>query len=175
MSGTLVESREWYMAAYAPTSDHLKVRCVSLALDAIPEQHFVLETLFVSVEPYVHGRMTGLDEGLYFAQFKLNEVISAFGVGRGRRIVTMILRKVEPNARIPLPECLSLLGIPGLAAWVGIEVIAAPIKAGSTVFISAAASAVGIYAGQLAKLKGCRVVGSTGTDEKVPELSYIFA
>nr|XP_011457262.1 PREDICTED: uncharacterized protein LOC101300574 [Fragaria vesca subsp. vesca] len=86
MSGTVVESREWYMAAYAPegipTSDHLKLRCVSLALDAIPEQHVVLETLFVSVEPYLRGRMTGLDEGLYFAQFKLNEVISSFGVGR---------------------------------------------------------------------------------------------
>jgi NADPH-dependent curcumin reductase CurA len=46
-------------------------------------------------------------------------------------------------------------------------VVAEPIKAGSNVFISAAAGAVGMYAGQLAKLKGCRVVGSTGSDEKV--------
>lgn len=44
--------------------------------------------------------------------------------------------------------------------------VAEPIKAGSNVFISAAAGAVGMYAGQLAKLKGCRVVGSTGSDEK---------
>ncbi|KAM5580631.1 2-alkenal reductase (NADP(+)-dependent) [Rosa sericea] len=202
MSATVIESREWYMAAYAPegipTSDHLKIRCVSLALDAIPEQHVVLETLFVSVEPYLRGRMTGLEEGLYFAQFNLTEVVSAFGVGRvimskdsdygeGDIVIcpstsfaeycvvsSQILRKVEPNAGIPLPEYLGLLGIPGLAAWVGIEVIAEPIKAGSNVFISAAASAVGIYAGQLAKLKGCRVVGSTGTDDKVKLIKEEF-
>lgn len=60
-----------------------------------------------------------------------------------------------------------VVGVPGFAAWVGIEVIAGPVKAGSNVFISAAAGAVGMYAGQLAKIKGCRVVGSTGSDEKV--------
>ena len=59
-----------------------------------------------------------------------------------------------------------ITGIPGFAAWVGIEVLGDP-KPGSNVFISAAAGAVGMYAGQLAKLKGCRVIGSTGSDEKV--------
>jgi NADPH-dependent curcumin reductase CurA len=61
---------------------------------------------------------------------------------------------------------LCITGVPGFAAWVGIEVLADP-KPGSNVFISAAAGAVGMYAGQLAKLKGCRVIGSTGSDEKV--------
>lgn len=61
-----------------PTSDHLKIRTVALALDEIPEQHVVLETLFISVEPYLRGRMTGLQEGLYFAQFNLKEVRSVF-------------------------------------------------------------------------------------------------
>lgn len=62
--------------------------------------------------------------------------------------------------------CIYIIGVPGFAAWVGIEVIADP-KPGSNVFISAAAGAVGMYAGQLAKLRGCRVIGSTGSDEKV--------
>ena len=77
---TLVQSREWYMAAYAPegvpTSDHLKLRTVniSLALDSIPEQHVILETLFLSLDPYLRSRMTGREDGLYSPQFNINEV-----------------------------------------------------------------------------------------------------
>ena len=59
-----------------------------------------------------------------------------------------------------------IAGLPGFAAWVGIEVLGDP-KPGSNVFVSAAAGGVGMFAGQLAKLKGCRVIGSTGSDEKV--------
>lgn len=59
-----------------------------------------------------------------------------------------------------------LAGLPGFTAWVGMLLIGNP-KPGENIFISAAAGAVGMYAGQLAKIKGCRVVGSTGTDEKV--------
>lgn len=59
-----------------------------------------------------------------------------------------------------------LIGVPGFTAWLGIEVLG-DLKPCSNVFISAAAGGVGMYAGQLAKLKGCRVIGSTGSDEKV--------
>lgn len=59
-----------------------------------------------------------------------------------------------------------MAGVPGFAAWVGIEVLGDP-KPGSNVFISAASGAVGMSAGQLAKIRGCRVIGSTGSDEKV--------
>lgn len=65
-----------------------------------------------------------------------------------------------------LSVCIITIGVPGFTAWVGIEVLG-DLKPGSNVFISAAASGVGMYAGQLAKLKGCRVIGSTGSDEKV--------
>lgn len=77
----VVESREWYLAAYAPegvpTSDHLKLRSVplSLAADSIPDGHVAVESLLISVDPYQRTRMTGLDEGLYFLQFNLNEVL----------------------------------------------------------------------------------------------------
>ncbi|KAI5340318.1 PREDICTED: 2-alkenal reductase [Prunus dulcis] len=198
----VVESREWYLASYAPegvpTSDHLKLRTVTLSLDSIPERHVVLETLFISVEPYLRSRVTGREDGLYTPQFNLNEVLSTFGVGRvirskdsdyveGDIVVSpltpfaeygvvpsqLLTRKIDPNDGIPLPEYISLLGVPGFAAWVGIEVIADP-KPGSNVFISAAAGAVGMYAGQLAKLRGCRVIGSTGSDEKVRLLKEEF-
>ncbi|GLT73357.1 hypothetical protein SLA2020_452230 [Shorea laevis] len=164
----LVESREWYLAAYAPegvpTSDHLKLRTVplSLAVDSIPDGHVVVQNLLISVDPYQRTRLTGLQDGLYFPQFKLNEVVTAFTVGR-----------VDPTSGVPLPDVLSSLGVPGFAAWVGIEVLGDP-KPGSNVFISAAAGAVGMYAGQLAKLKGCRVIGSTGSDEKVKLIKEEF-
>ncbi|GJW68079.1 NADP(+)-dependent 2-alkenal reductase-like protein [Tanacetum coccineum] len=64
-------------------------------------------------------------------------------------------------------------GLPGFTAWIGIEVIGNPAP-GSNVFISAAAGGVGTFAGQFAKLKGCRVVGSTGSDEKVQILRDEF-
>lgn len=66
-----------------------------------------------------------------------------------------------------------IAGVPGFAAWVGIEVLADP-KPGSNVFISAASGAVGINAGQLAKIRGCRVIGSTGSDDKVTYHFLIF-
>ncbi|XP_070007083.1 (+)-pulegone reductase-like [Nicotiana sylvestris] len=56
--------------------------------------------------------------------------------------------------------------MPGITAWVGIEKIE-NAKAGSNVYISATVGGVGIIAGQLAKVKGCRVVGSVGSDDKV--------
>uniref|UniRef100_A0A803LTU5 Alcohol dehydrogenase-like C-terminal domain-containing protein n=1 Tax=Chenopodium quinoa TaxID=63459 RepID=A0A803LTU5_CHEQI len=124
----VVQSKEWYMAAYArdglPSSDHLKLRTVSisLAVDSIPENHVAIQILWISVDPYLRSRMTG---------------------------------------------------IPGFAAWVGIQVIGKP-KAGENVFISAAAGGVGMIAGRLAKIKGCRVIGSTGSDDKVRLLKEEF-
>lgn len=77
----VVESKEWYMAAYAPdgipSSKHLKLRTVAVLLsaDSIPEGYVIIETLLISIDPYLRSRMTGRDEGLYFPQFNLNEVI----------------------------------------------------------------------------------------------------
>lgn len=76
----VVESREWYLSAYAPdgvpTSDHLKLRTMSLSLgpDSIPDQHVAVQLLWISVDPYLRSRMTGREDGLYFSQFDLNQV-----------------------------------------------------------------------------------------------------
>lgn len=74
------------------------------------------------------------------------------------------LRRVDP-AHGPLSTALGVLGSPGLTAWVGIVDITAP-QAGETVVVSAATGAVGSVAGQLARLRGARVVGIAGTEEK---------
>ncbi|GAU17114.1 hypothetical protein TSUD_106130 [Trifolium subterraneum] len=190
-----VESREWYLAAYCPegvpTSDHLKLRTVTLSLsvDSIPVNHLAVETLLLSVDPYLRGRITGTLEGLFISQYQLNQVITAFAVVRVVRsndskysegdillnsnasvaeysIVpsSIITRKIDTSNGISLSDYLGSLGI---------EVLADP-KPGSNVFISAASGAVGMNAGQLAKIRGCRVIGSTGSDDKVKLIKEEF-
>ena len=76
----VVESREWVLSAYVaigvPTAAHLKLRTGKLSLDfhSIPDDHVAVELLWVSVDPYLRGRMSGQEEGLYFPQFALDEV-----------------------------------------------------------------------------------------------------
>jgi hypothetical protein len=65
----------------------------------------------------------------------------------------------------PLSVYLGTLGMTGMTAWVGLNLV--EVKAGDVIFISGAAGAVGNVAGQLAKLRGCRVIGSAGSAEKV--------
>ncbi|RDX83623.1 2-alkenal reductase (NADP(+)-dependent), partial [Mucuna pruriens] len=194
---SVVESKEWCLVSYAPnglpTTDHLKLRTVrlSLAPESIPVGHVAIQMLLFSIDPYLRGRFTGTLDGLYFPQFQLNQVITIFGIGRVKRSndskykegdlvlsasfpvaeycvmsTSEIVQKIDPASGISLPDYLSSLGVPGFAAWLGIEVVGDP-KPGSNVFISAASGGVGMIAGQLAKIRGCRVIGSTGSDEKV--------
>jgi NADPH-dependent curcumin reductase CurA len=75
------------------------------------------------------------------------------------------LTLIDPEAA-PIQNYLGVLGTPGFTAYVGLLDIGKP-KEGDTVFVSTAAGAVGSLACQIAKIKGCRVVGSTGSDAKV--------
>ena len=82
--------------------------------------------------------------------------------------------RLDPN-EAPLSTALGVLGMPGLTAYVALQTIAEP-KTGETVVIGAASGAVGAIAGQLAKLRGCRVVGVAGGADKcryvVDELGF---
>ncbi len=75
------------------------------------------------------------------------------------------MRKIDPTIA-PISTSLGVLGMPGMTAYFGLLDIGQP-KAGETVVVSGAAGAVGSMVGQIAKIKGCRVVGIAGTDEKV--------
>jgi NADPH:quinone reductase len=144
-----------------------------------------VRTQFISVDPYLRGRMR---EGRsYVAPFNVGEVISSGVVGEvvesrspnfqpgdvvtgmlGWRLYNLAqageLRKIDPRMG-PVTTALGVLGMPGLTAYFGLLDIGQP-KEGETVVVSGAAGAVGMTVCQIAKIKGCRVVGIAGSDEK---------
>ena len=134
---------------------------------------------YMSVDPYMRGRMD--DRESYVPSFELGKALQGGAVGeledgslvvhqRGWREHALLPSDQVHPVRVPdgVPESalLGALGMPGFTAWVGLTEIA-PVREGETVFISAAAGAVGSVAGQLAKARGCRVIGSAGGPEKV--------
>jgi len=143
---------------------------------------------YLSLDPYMRGRMS--DQKSYAAPQPLDEVMVGGTVGDvvasrsarfavGDQVVGMggwqehavvdgdapgALRKVD-TTRIPLQAYLGAVGMPGVTAWYGLVKICEP-KAGDTVAVSAASGAVGGVVGQLAKARGCRVVGVAGGKDK---------
>ncbi|EHJ08527.1 NADP-dependent oxidoreductase [Staphylococcus simiae] len=149
-----------------------------------------VQTLYMSVDPYMRGRMTKADS--YVQPFEINAPIVSHIVGKvtqsndstfnkGDIVVGMLpwrivnnvtaqqINKV-PSTDVPLDLYLSVLGMPGQTAYHGLLDIGQP-KAGETVVVSAASGAVGSVVGQIAKIKGCRVVGIAGGDKKVNYLT----
>jgi NADPH-dependent curcumin reductase CurA len=161
--------------------------------EALPEPgdgQLLIRNIFMSVDPYMRGRMN--DAKSYVPPFQVGEVMQAGVVGQvaasnnadfaeGDYVVGMLgwenyslsdgaqLRKIEAGA-IPLSYHLGILGMPGMTAWVGLHEIA-HLQAEDKVFVSAASGAVGSVVGQLAKLHGCRVSGCAGSDDKVAILT----
>ena len=143
----------------------------------------------MSVDPYMRGRMR--DAKSYTPPFQLGAVLAGGSVGRvvesknagfesGDYVVgaqgwrEYYVSKGDDQRKIdaslaPLPAFLGTLGMPGMTAYVGLLDIGKP-KSGETVFVSAAAGAVGMVVGQIAGIQGCRVVGSAGTDDKTSYL-----
>jgi NADPH-dependent curcumin reductase CurA len=151
----------------------------------IQDGDVLVRTLYLSVDPYMRGRMT--DRKSYIPPFVVNEVILGGAIGevvaskspafRVGDIVTGMLgwqlysvkkaeglSKVDPRVA-PISTALGILGHTGLTAYFGLLDIGKP-QPGETVVVSGAAGAVGTAVCQIAKLKGCRVVGIAGSDEK---------
>ena len=172
--------------------------CFKLVTSEIPRPtngHVLLRTRFLSVDPYMRGRMN--DRRSYVAPFQLNEVLTGGIVGevvesksnylvKGNFVVGNLgwqdysiasekeVRKIEPEIA-PVSTALGVLGMPGLTAYFGLLDIGQP-KQGETVVVSGAAGAVGTIVGQIAKIYGCRVIGIAGSDRKtiylVDELGF---
>jgi NADPH-dependent curcumin reductase CurA len=159
------------------------------------EGEALVKILQISLDPAMRGWM---NEGFsYVPPVGIGEVMRAFGAGvvvesnsdavePGDHVVGVFgvqeyavapgsaLTKVDPELA-PLPVYLGALGIPGMTAYFGLLDVG-EIKEGETVVVSAAAGAVGSVAGQIAKIKGCKVVGIAGGPEKcawlVDELGF---
>jgi len=150
----------------------------------------LIRNIYMSVDPYMRGRMN--DVKSYVPPFQIGQPLEGHAIGQvvesnspdfeeGDYVSSMYgwreyvaapanpaggqpLMKVDPSLA-PLPAFLGVLGMPGLTAYAGLLEIGQPAE-GEQVFISAASGAVGSIVGQIAKIKGCRVSGTAGTDEK---------
>lgn len=167
-----------------PTYDNFDV--VEVPIGEPSKGEILIKTVYISVDPYLRGRM---NEGKsYIPPFQLNEVITSGVIGqvvetqsdlfeKGDMVLGSLgwqeysiaseksVRKLDPNLA-PVSAYLSVLGMTGLTAYFGLLDIGKP-KEGETVVVSGAAGAVGSTVGQIAKLKGCRVVGIAGSQDKI--------
>ncbi len=150
-----------------------------------------VRNIYMSVDPYMRGRMN--DVRSYVPPFALGAALEGSAIGEviasdsslavGTFVSSIFgwreaftaraesLRVVDPEL-VPLSAYLGVLGITGFTAYVGLVEIA-NLKSGDDVFISSAAGAVGSAAGQIAKLRGARTIGSAGSPEKVAFLREI--
>ncbi len=153
----------------------------------------LLETKYVSVDPYLRGRM--IDAKSYIPPFELNKPIQS-------SIIAKVLQSNHPNfktgdfvtglldwktkqvakgdelmkvdgSKAPLTTYLGVLGMTGLTAYFGLREIGKPAK-GETLVVSGAAGAVGSVVGQIGKIMGLRVIGIAGTEEKTKLLKEKF-
>ena len=167
-----------------PGHEHFKL--VEVDLPAPGAGEALVENRYMSVDPYMRGRMRA--DAVYAAAFQLNEPMYGGAVGEviesndaslkpGDLVLNFAawqdrfvaraahLQRLEPFDRERVSLYLGTLGMPGMTAYVGLRKFGEP-QAGETVFVSAASGAVGANVCQIAKQRGCRVVGSVGSDAK---------
>jgi len=167
-----------------PTQENFEV--VETSLPAAGAGEILVRNLWLSVDPYMRGRMNEAES--YVPPFELGEPMEGGCVGEvvesdnkqfsigdhvlgnkgwrefwtsdGEEVSKIDTKVAEPQ------NYLSILGLTGMTAWVGLNEIG-KLKEGDNVFVSAASGAVGSVVCQIAKLKNCRVVGSAGSADKI--------
>ncbi|MEO1252104.1 MAG: NADP-dependent oxidoreductase [Pseudomonadota bacterium] len=182
-------TRAVFLKAYPnglPKPEDFEIREIPLEKPGPGEM--LCRTVWMSVDPYMRGRMRP-DVKSYIPPFSLDAPLEGGAVSQvvesnidgfaaGDYVVDYSggwkehylsdgdrTQKVMPDLA-PLSAFLGVLGMPGMTAWAGVSKILEP-KEGETMFVSGAAGAVGSLVCQLGKQKGCRVVASAGSEEKI--------
>lgn len=159
---------------------HADFRLVEAALPDLGPGEVEASNIILSVDPYIRPRLDG--------EQPLDAPVIATGIARVVRsrsntlregdlvrhraglqeafvVPASDLRRLQPDPALPLSVYMHALGATGLTAYAGLLVVGA-LREGEQVFVSTAAGAVGSVAAQIAKIKGCRVIGSTGSETK---------
>lgn len=165
--------------------DRSNFEFVTQPVNELADGEVLVKVLYISLDPAMRGWMN--ESKSYIAPVGIGEVMRAGGVGRvvaskgsnlavGDYVVGLTgaqeyfiskekdLNKVDTQIA-PLTRFLGVLGMPGITAYFGLLDVCDP-KEGETVVVSAAAGAVGAVVGQIAKIKGCRVIGLAGGADK---------
>jgi len=161
-------------------------KLIEESVRSLDQGELLIRIIYLSLDPYMRGMMS--ENKSYIAPLRIDDLMVGGTVGKvlqsnnpgfvkGDIVEGMLgwqeyavsdgngLRKIDPRVA-PISTALGVLGMPGLTGYFGLLDIANP-KPGETVVISGAAGAVGSVAGQIAKIKGCRVVGTAGNDAKI--------
>jgi NADPH-dependent curcumin reductase CurA len=179
-------NKQWlFVKRPDPHADSSCFRLLETPLEPLADGHIRVRLHYLSVDPYMRGRLD--DVRSYAPPQPLGQVMEGGGVGEvvesrhprfkvGDKVLGHFgwqkiadsdgrgIRRVDDSV-ISLSAYLSAVGMPGVTAWYGINKVIEP-REGETIVVSAASGAVGSVAGQLAKAKGCRVVGIAGGPDK---------
>ena len=161
-------------------------KLVHTRVSNLEEGEVLVKTRYLTVDPYMRGRMN--DRPSYIEPFEVDKAITGEIVGElvesknahfhpGDLVIGFMnwadfnisdgnnLRALDPQITSP-STALGVLGMPGLTAYFGLLKIGKP-KKGETMVVSGAAGAVGSVVGQIGKIRGCRVVGIAGSEDKI--------
>ena len=186
-TATRIETRQIELKSRpsgVPTEDNFRLGVGFI--EPLVEGEFLVQNEWMSVDPYMRGRMKDTDS--YVAPFQIDKPLEGGCIGKvidsrssdfvyGDTILGSLgwrdkwkssgngVTKIDSKL-VPLQTYLGVLGMTGMTAWAGLTRIA-KLRKGCTVFVSAASGAVGSIVCQIAKAMDCRVIGSAGSKEKI--------